>query len=113
MKTDKFNYVSLLDSLVNILVLEAKVLQPHVNQSDDQLGDFYDGTLFKSHPMFSSDPHALQVVAYYDESESSRLLCEKTQAWVQCSISWQMLGHDIGLLLNQYSFLLLGNMKIL
>lgn len=72
MKSDKFYYVSLLDSLANILALEdfqSEVLHPHGNQSDDQLGDFCDGTLFKSHPMFSSDPHALQVVAYYDEIE--------------------------------------------
>ena len=33
------------------------------------MSDFCDGSLFKSHPIFSSDPHALQVVAYYDELE--------------------------------------------
>ena len=47
MKTDKFYHVSLLDSLSNILKLEyfqAEVLNPHGNQSDDQLGDFCDGT---------------------------------------------------------------------
>ena len=72
MNTDNFYYVSLLDSLANILKLEdfqAEVLNPQGNLSGDQLGDFCDGTLFKSHPMFSSDPHALQVVAYYDELE--------------------------------------------
>ena len=56
MKTDKFYYVSLLDSLANILKLDdfqAEVFNPHGNQSGDQLGDFCDGTIFKSHPMFS------------------------------------------------------------
>ena len=72
MKTDNFYYVSLLDSLANIIKLEdfqAEVLNPHGNHSDDLLGDFCDGSLIKSHPIFSSDPHALQVVAYYDELE--------------------------------------------
>ena len=36
---------------------------------NDQLGDFCDGSIFKEHPIFSTDPHALQVVAYYDELE--------------------------------------------
>ena len=72
MKTDKFYYVPLLDSLANILKLEdfqAEILNPHANHSGDPLGDFCDGTLCRSHPMFSSDPYALQVVAYYDELE--------------------------------------------
>ena len=69
---DNFYYVPLLDSLANLLKLEdfqAEVLNPHGNSDDDRLGDFCDGSLFKSHPLFSSDPHALQVVAYYDEIE--------------------------------------------
>ena len=72
MKMDNFYYVPLLDSLTSILKLEdfqAEVLNPHGNSGDDRLGDFCDGSLFKSHPLFSSDPHALQVVAYYDEIE--------------------------------------------
>ena len=28
-----------------------------------------DGSLFKAHPLFSSDVHALQIIAYYDEME--------------------------------------------
>ena len=31
--------------------------------------DFCDGALYKNHPIFSSDPLALQVIAYYDELE--------------------------------------------
>ena len=72
MKSDNFYYVSLLDSLANILKLEdfqAEVFNPHENHSDDQLRDYCDGSVFKSHPIFSLDPHALQVVAYYDELE--------------------------------------------
>ena len=33
------------------------------------LGDFCDGSSFQTHPLFSSDAHALQVIAYYDELE--------------------------------------------
>ena len=71
-KTDKFYYVPLLQSLKRLLELEdfqAEVLNPHTQGSDEYLGDFCDGTLFKSHPLFSSDPFALQVIAYYDELE--------------------------------------------
>ena len=72
MKSDNFYYVSLLDSITNILTIEdfqAEVLNPQGNNSGDQLGDFCDVSLFKSHPMFSTDPYALQVVAYYNELE--------------------------------------------
>lgn len=68
--SDKFYYVPLIDSIRNLLTLEdfqAEVLHPH--NLNDQLGDFCDGSIFKEHPIFSTDPHALQVVAYYDELE--------------------------------------------
>lgn len=29
--------------------------------------DFCDGDTFKTHPIFSSDPHALQIELYYDD----------------------------------------------
>ena len=31
--------------------------------------DFCDGTLFHDHPLYSSDPLALQILAYFDELE--------------------------------------------
>ena len=46
---------------------QAKVLNPH--PSKDFLADFCDGALYKSHPLFSSDPHALQIVGYFDDVE--------------------------------------------
>ena len=33
------------------------------------LSDFCDGYLFKNHPVFSTDPTALQIILYYDELE--------------------------------------------
>lgn len=70
--TDKFYYIPILQSLKNLLELDdfqAEVMNPHAQVSDDYLGDFCDGTSFKTHPLFSSDPFALQVIGYYDELE--------------------------------------------
>ncbi len=39
------------------------------HDADDIVEDFCDGTVFKNHPIFSNDPHALQVIAYHDELE--------------------------------------------
>ena len=33
------------------------------------LEDFCDGTQFREHPLFSVDPHALQIMLYFDEAE--------------------------------------------
>ena len=45
-----------------------KVLRGHSSE-DECLGDFCDGSLFKNHPLFSLEPHALQVMLYFDELE--------------------------------------------
>ena len=68
--SDKFYYVPLIASITNLLKLEdiqAEVFHPH--NLNDYLGDFCDGSAFKEHPIFSVDPHALQIVGYYDELE--------------------------------------------
>lgn len=46
---------------------QAEVLNPHTDK--DYIRDFCDGMIFKSHPLFSCDPYALQVVGYYDDLE--------------------------------------------
>ena len=33
------------------------------------LGDYCDGSLFQTHPLFSVEPHALQIMLYFDELE--------------------------------------------
>ena len=48
---------------------QAEVLNPHTSTSSFLLSDFCDGTLFKSHPLFSVEHHAFQVVGYYDDLE--------------------------------------------
>ena len=37
--------------------------------TDERLGDFCDGSLFENHPLFSVEPHALQIMLYFDELE--------------------------------------------
>ena len=41
---------------------------PH-KRTDDVLEDFCDGELFGNHALFSRDPCALQIIAYFDEVE--------------------------------------------
>lgn len=68
---DTFYYVPLLDTLKNLLSnyeIQAEVLNPHFSESNE-LKDFCDGEHFKSHPLFSTNPTSLQIIAYYDELE--------------------------------------------
>lgn len=70
--TDKFFYIPLLKTLQKLMELDdykAEVLNPHISSSEHRLMDFCDGILFKHHSLFGSDPHALQVVGYYDDVE--------------------------------------------
>lgn len=53
---------------------QVEVSNSHASHSDEEIGDFCDGTLFKWHPILSTDPHALQVVANYDELEVVNLI---------------------------------------
>ena len=70
LKSDTFYYVPLYDTLKALLqnpdVLN-EILHPH--QCDDKLSDFCYGLVYKSHPLFSSDPYGLQIIGYYDELE--------------------------------------------
>ena len=69
--TDKFFYVSLLDTLKTLLSIEdvqAEVLNPH-SSNKQLLGDFCDGDVYNEHPLFGSDELSLQIIGYYDELE--------------------------------------------
>ena len=72
-KWDTFQYIPLLSSLKQLLSDESIVEQvdycPQRVHSDGILEDFCDGDRFSSHPVFSQDPYALQIIAYYDELE--------------------------------------------
>ena len=70
-KRDSFQYIPLFSTLEKLLqdrtVLDY-IDNPH-GRSDGKLEDFCDGELVKNHPIFSENPCALQIVAYYDELE--------------------------------------------
>ena len=69
---DKLYYVPLCSTLEKMMELDdyqSEVLNPHMSTSNDCLGDFCDGSLYKSHPLFSLDPSALQIIGYYDDVE--------------------------------------------
>ena len=72
-KCDTYQYVPLLSSLRSLLsdssVIEEIDKFPQRVRTDDKLEDFCDGQLFKTHPLFSADPMALQIIAFYDEVE--------------------------------------------
>ena len=38
-------------------------------RNDGLIGDYCDGNRFKNHPLFSMDPYALQIFAFFDELE--------------------------------------------
>ena len=72
----------LLDSLERLLNVESVLKQVEVHRppsTGDMLTDYCDGSLFKSHPIFSTDPKALQIIAYYDELEICNPLGTRTK----------------------------------
>lgn len=44
------------------------------NPVDGYMYDFQDGQLFHQHPLFKDDNNALQLIAYYDDVETSNPL---------------------------------------
>lgn len=58
-----------LEKLMKLDDYQLEVLNPHAATTNGILGDFCDGTLYKSHPLFSVDPYALQIRGYYDDLE--------------------------------------------
>lgn len=51
----------------------------NTHQRDDgKFEDFCDGQTFKTHPLFSRNPNALQLMLYYDEVEITNPLGTKT-----------------------------------
>lgn len=57
-----------LKTLLSLPEVQAEVLKPHYAENDE-LRDFCDGQLFKSHPLFQTYDNALQIIGYYDEVE--------------------------------------------
>ena len=69
---DSFPYVPLYDSLASLLKDQSiydQITTVRSTSSSELLRDLCDGSLFKTHPIFSTNPTALQIILYYDELE--------------------------------------------
>ena len=71
--TDSYHYVPLLQSLTTLLSDSTVIAEVdhccNRMHNDGTLEDYCDGYLYQSHPLFSSDKNALQIIAFYDELE--------------------------------------------
>ena len=68
-KTDNFYYIPLLDTLKSLLSIDSIVNEiTEARPSSRLLHDFCD-VILGTHPLFSNNKQALQIVAYYDEIE--------------------------------------------
>lgn len=72
-KYDTYQYVPFFSTLKRLLcddsILEQIEQTPNRIRSDGYIEDFCDGSLFRTHPLFSEYPDSLQILAYYDEVE--------------------------------------------
>ena len=72
-RCDTIQYIPILTTLEKLLrdqcVLDEIESLPQHMHNNELLEDFCNGTLFKMHPLFSGDPHVLQIIAYFDELE--------------------------------------------
>ena len=70
---DTIQYVPILSTIQKLFEDDGIVDQiysfPKRILNDNMMEDFCDGNLYKTHPIFSTDPLALQIIAYYDELE--------------------------------------------
>ena len=48
-------------------------------RSDGLLADYCDGSVYKSHPLFSRNKQGLQIIAYYDDVEVCNPLGSKAK----------------------------------
>ena len=76
--TDKLVYIPVLKTL-DFIYKHPKIkemMQSHSSSRKD-LNDFCDGDLFKSHPLFSKQKHAIQLQLFYDDFECANPLGSK------------------------------------
>ena len=72
-KQDTYQYIPLLSSLQSLLsdrsVMDQIEQCQHRFHKDGIMEDVCDAKCFSEHPLFSSDPLALQLIMFYDELE--------------------------------------------
>ena len=66
-----FYYVPILSTLKQVLAKDEVLHQVRTVRASNttSLHDFCDGQVYRDHPLFSIDPSALQIIAYYDDIE--------------------------------------------
>lgn len=72
-RQDTFQYIPFFKTLKQLLQDESilEQIEQCLNRmrSDGFIEDICDGSIFHTHPLFSTQPNALQILAYYDEVE--------------------------------------------
>ena len=59
-----------LESLLKHDDVRQQIIEGHDRiRNDDTLEDYCDGSVYKSHPLFSKEVESLQIIAHYDELE--------------------------------------------
>ena len=72
-KRDAYQYIPFLSSL-KALLLDSTIIEeiqkcPERYHKDGKMEDFCDGNRFKQHTLFKNNPHAIQILAHFDEVE--------------------------------------------
>ena len=76
-ESQRLNELCALNSQSIILYSALQVLHGH-QRDDEAIENFCDAQFFRTHPLFSRDPTALQLIVYYDEVEVTNPLGRKT-----------------------------------
>jgi len=63
----------------NLTYYGSQVLQGHYSTMNNIVCDYCDSLQYKSHPLFSTDPLALQIMFFYDELELCNPLGSSTK----------------------------------
>lgn len=75
---DKFMYVPILSTLE--MIFKSQYIAEMLKRSDtddSSLRDICDGSLFKTHPLFSTEKHTVQIQMFYDDFEVANPLGSK------------------------------------
>ena len=70
----------MLTKLLELSDYRTEILNTH-SSNGSVFADFCDGSLFQSHPLFSPNSQALQIIAYYDDLEVTNPLGSYTKVY--------------------------------
>ena len=93
-QNETYQYISVIRTIQGLLEYDdvfSYVLNSHQSEGD-LLGDICDGELYRSHPLFSVDKSALQIILYYDDFTVTNPLGTKTKKF-KLGAFYMMLGN--------------------